>query len=79
MEFDEFYRRAIDMVAKDYIDRYHKEPAINVHNLDKMSGYGALIMCDDIAVYMVGFNKNTETWTMRRFGNLETKMWRDEA
>ena len=79
MEYDEFYRRAIDMVAKDYIERYHKEPAINVHELGKPGCYGTLIMCDDIAVYAVGFNKNTETWTMRRFGNLETKMWRDEV
>ena len=79
MEFDEFYRKAIDMVARDYIDRYHKEPEINVHELAKPGSYGALIVCDDIAVYAVGFDKKTETWTMRFFGNLETKMWRDEA
>ena len=79
MEFDEFYRKAIDMVARDYIDRYHKEPEINVHNLAKTSGYGALIMCDDIAVYAVGFDKSTKTWTMRYFRNMETKMWGDEA
>ena len=60
MEYDEFYRKAIDMVARDYINRYHKEPGINVHELGKPNNYGALIMCDDIAVYAVGFNKKTK-------------------